>query len=78
MTQCRWARLSWNSSEFVLKKNVLCRRHIFTIFYTLGREAESTHSEHKQHMEIVHILAEGSESRDWGTGAAGIIGPANM
>ena len=47
--------------EFALKI-VVCRRHIFTIFYTLGREAESTHSECKQQMEIVPISAGVSES----------------
>ena len=40
----------------------MCRQHIFTIFTpSLVREAESIHSECKQHMDIVHISAEGSE-----------------
>ena len=44
-------------------KKSKCIDNIFSpSFYTHGPEAESTHSECKQHMEIVNISAEGSES----------------
>ena len=52
----------WYMFKFEVKKSK-CTDNIFSpTFYTHGREAEITHSECKQHKEIVDISAEGSES----------------
>ena len=50
--------------EYAVKKSKCTDNKFSLSFYTHAREAESTHSECEQHMEIVNISAEGRES-DW-------------